>query len=125
MTNDNGIWQDGEGQKPFTPPGNPPGEEQLYAWLNGELPPEEQHEMEQWLGQEGMESDAMEGLKTLGATEAKATVTRLRAKLNAGLTPKRKRKPLWDNPAITLTAIAVVLLLCIMAYLLVHYSLKR
>ena len=37
-------------------------QEQLIAYLEGRLSAEEQHDVELWLAEEGMESDALEGL---------------------------------------------------------------
>src|SRR3569833_3271394 len=71
----------------------------LLAFLEGRLSPEEQHEVEQWLGSEGMESDAMEGLKNIPPTETRDTVDRINHELRRQLIPKkRKRRQIKDNP---------------------------
>ena len=48
-------------------------EEMLLAYLEGKLTNDEQHAIEEQLSEEGMESDAMEGLQQMGAKAAKAS----------------------------------------------------
>lgn len=95
-------------------------EAQLLAYLEGRLSPAEQHEVELWLAAEGMESDAMDGLMALPPQETRNAVNRLNHKLHKeiGNTKKRSRRPVETN-SITLTAIAVVLLLAVIAYVIV------
>src|SRR5690606_16756437 len=47
------IWQEEEGSGRLL-------EEQLLSYLEGRLPPEAQHEVERFLADEGLESDALE-----------------------------------------------------------------
>lgn len=116
MSELNNIWNSGKGKLP---------DDKLMAYLEGELSAEEQHEVEQWLADEGMEADALEGLKALPASESKEMVIainyQLRKKLNK---KKRGRKQEVDNNWAWL-AVLIVLLLCIAAYVVMHYSLKK
>jgi anti-sigma factor RsiW len=100
-------------------------EEKLQAYLEGRLSPEEQHEVELWLAEEGMESDAMEGLKEMPPGETKQTVSRLNHNLRKQLTGKqRRRKEPIKNNQWSWMAIGVVLLLAILAYLVLHFMVK-
>ncbi len=95
-------------------------EDKLMAWLEGKLPEGDQHEVEKWIAEEGMESDAMEGLRGLAPTETKAAVNKLNHKLRKTIQAKKhKRRPLQTSQ-FTLVAIAVVLLLIVVAYLVLR-----
>lgn len=101
--------------------GNIP-EEKLIAYLEGKLPAEEQHEVELWLADNGMESDALEGLKELSVTETKNIVTQLNHNLHTTLHKKHKRKGKLANNNQLWMAVIIVLMLCIAAYLVIHYA---
>lgn len=95
-------------------------EDMLMAYLEGRLTPEQQHEVEAWLAEEGMEGDAVEGLKELPAAETKQLVTRLNQNLHHQLAKKkRKHKPIINNQWAWL-AVLIVLLLCILGYILIR-----
>lgn len=97
-------------------------EDKLMAYLEGKLSPSEQHEVEQWLADEGMESDAMEGLRALSPTETRQTVNKLNHNLRRYiLGKKRKRRPLMTN-YLSWIAIAVILLLAVVAYIVIRKS---
>lgn len=97
-------------------------EEKLMAWLEGKLSAEEQHEVERWLADEGMESDAMEGLRELHPSETKHIVGKLNHNLRKAIIgKKRKRRPLASNQ-FTLIAIALILLLVVLAYIVIRKS---
>jgi anti-sigma factor RsiW len=99
-------------------------EDKLMAYLEGKLPPSEQHNVEQWLSEEGMESDALEGLRSLRPEDTLHAVDRLKHGLRKKLTGKRhKRKALITNP-VTFVAIVVILLLAAIAYIVLRYSIK-
>ncbi len=99
-------------------------EERLQAYLEGRLSPKEQHEVELWLSEESMESDAVEGLKDARPEETRKAVS----KINHGLAKKlgerrrRRRKPV-GNSTWTLVAIVMIILLCVVAYMVLHISL--
>jgi anti-sigma factor RsiW len=116
MSELNDIWQDGKGKLP---------EEKLMAYLEGRLSPEEQHEVELWLADEGMESDAVDGLKDMEASEAKETTDRLNHQLRKQLMPKkRKRRQMKDNPW-AVQAVVIILLLVILAYIIIRLAVKK
>ncbi len=95
-------------------------EDKLMAYLEGKLSPAEQHEVEVWLAEEGMESDALEGLKAIGPAETKQTVNKLNHNLRKTLlSRKRKRRPMKTDH-IALIAIAIILMLCIIAYIVIR-----
>jgi len=98
-------------------------EDKLMAYMAGALPPAEQHEVELWLANEGMESDAVEGLRTLQQAEVKHAVNQLNHNLRkAILKKKRRRKPL-DTGQFTWIAVAIILLLIVLAFIVIRKSL--
>ena len=110
------ILQDGKGKLP---------EDKLLAYLEGRLSPEEQHEVEQWLGDEGMESDAVEGLKNIQPAETRDTVDRINHALRKQLMPKkRKRRQIKDNP-LAMQAVVIISLLIILAYIVIRIATKK
>lgn len=115
------IWSDepGGGRKPLT-------EEQLMAYFEGRLSPEEQHEVEQWLEQEGMEADAIEGLQELPTEETRQMSRHLNIELSRQLRPKRRnrKRPITENRWAWI-AIACVLLLAVLAYVVIHMAAKK
>jgi anti-sigma factor RsiW len=114
MNGMNDISGKGRGQLP---------EDKLMAYLEGRLSPEEQHEVEEWLADEGMESDAMEGLKELAPAESRQAADKLKLHLKAQLKGRRpRRKPLSGN-SWGLVAVIVILLLCIACYIIFKLSL--
>ncbi len=97
-------------------------EDKLMAYLEGQLSPAEQHDVELWLAEEGMESDAVEGLKNLQPHETKHSLTKLKHGLGKTmLGGKRKRRPLRTDH-ITWIAIGIILLLTIVAYLVIRIA---
>jgi hypothetical protein len=103
-----------------------PSEERLLAYLEGRLSPEEQREIELYLAEEGMESDAVDGLKQMAAEDTKKTVNKLNYQLRQQLTKKsyRRRQPIRENK-IAWAAVAFILLLCVLAYIVLHFSIKK
>ncbi|MBS1687392.1 MAG: hypothetical protein JSS96_01605 [Bacteroidetes bacterium] len=100
-------------------------EDKLLAYLEGRLSPEEQHEVEQWLGKEGMEGDALEGLKSIPLGETKDAVDRINHELRKQLIPKkRKRRQIKDNPW-AVQAVVIILLLIILAYIVIRIAIKK
>ncbi len=92
---------------------------QLLAYLEGNLPPDEQRQVELWLADEGMESDAIEGLKELDIDDTKRSVHRLNRKLKGGMLRKKRR----GNPGTDLNVIAAILLIllfAVMAYVVIR-----
>lgn len=110
------IWKDGEGKLP---------EDKFMAYLEGRLTPEEQHEVEAWLAAEGMEADALEGLKALPATETKQLVSNINQHLHTRLKKdKRRHKPIAHNQWAWI-AVIIVLLLCVLGYVVFRTANKK
>ena len=93
-----------------------PGDDALMDYLAGDLTTEEQHEIEQWLSDEGMESDAVEGLQMMGAGETKHSVHRINTQLRKSLHGKKDKRRKIKNDQTTIIAIGVILLLAIVAW---------
>lgn len=117
MSELNDIWNSGKGRLP---------EDKLLAYMEGRLPPEEQHEVETWLAEEGMEADAMEGLKGLPVKETREAVNRLNDNLHQKLNKKTRRRSrqIKDNNWAWI-AVVVILLLCVVAYVMLRYSASK
>jgi anti-sigma factor RsiW len=94
-------------------------EDKLKAYLEGRLPASEQHEVELWLSEDGMESDAIEGLRSIKPEETFHTVNKLKHELRKALVSKKhKRRPLrYDHFA--WLAIAIIILLVTVAYIVI------
>ena len=103
--------------------GNEPlSEEKLMAYFEGKLSAAEQHDIELWLSEEGMESDALEGLRTMAPGDTKHTLNKLKHDLRKTITgKKRKRRPLKTN-YLSLIAIAIILLLAVVAYIVIRIA---
>ncbi len=102
--------------------GTPPGEDKLMAYLDGKLLPEEQYEIEKWLSDEGMESDAMEGLRTLPADDSKNAIKRLNQNLDRTLKFKNRKKRQAKPDQTILVAIVIILLLSVAAYIVIRFA---
>ncbi len=98
-------------------------DEKLMAYLEGKLSPEEQHEVEEWLSGEGMESDALEGLQALAPEETKKAVGKINYDLRKelGARNKRRTKHIKDNKWSWL-AILIVLMLAIVCYIAIRVA---
>jgi ferric-dicitrate binding protein FerR (iron transport regulator) len=119
MSEPNNIGQPTGGHRKHVLP-----EDQLLAYLEGRLPADEQHQVEQWLANEGMESDALEGLHGLPVKDARSTVAHLNHLLQKTIKhKKRKRRQLADNKWAWLTII-IILLLAVLGYLVIKLGLK-
>ncbi len=100
-------------------------EDKLLAYLEGKLSPQEQHEVELWMADEGMESDALEGLSSIQASETRQSVLKLNTQLKNAL-PKKKNRRRAQNPGqTTIIAIGIIIFLAILAYYLVRISIKN
>ena len=101
-------------------------EEKLLAYLEGKLPAEEQRQIEMWLAEEGMESDALEGLQALPPEQARQSVNKLNLHLRKQLTEKkRKHKKLFSDGNMNIVAVVVILLLCLIAYVVVRFAIQK
>ena len=110
MSNLNDIWTADEGGMKLT-------EEQLLAYLEGRLPDEEVLAVEALLAKEGMESDALEGLRELHADEAKNIRRQLNAGLQQTLGKKRRKRRGVAGLQGNIVAVVVLVLLILMCFL--------
>ena len=98
-------------------------EDTLMAYLEGKLSPAEQHKIEHWLTQEGMESDALEGLHKLRSAEARKSIKRINYKLHKTLSDKKRARRPLNTDQFTWIAIALILMLIVLAYIVIRKSL--
>lgn len=102
---------------------HPLTEEKLVAYFEGKLSPQEQHTVEMWLAEEGLEADALEGLKTMSIDETRKITQQINHTLQTSLHKNKRRRHEYirhDNWA--WIAVIIILALSIMAYLALHYS---
>ena len=97
-------------------------EDKLMAYLSGKLSAAEQHEIELWLSDDGMESDALEGLSTLRSEETEHTVNKLKHELRKKITGKKRRRRPLRTDHLTWVAIAIILLLAVVAYIVIRIA---
>lgn len=110
------IWNGNEGRLP---------EDKLMAYLEGRLSAAEQHEVERWLAEEGMESDALEGLKNIEPEETKRLVHHLNHNLRNKLAGKKRRtRPIADNQW-SWIAILIILLLAVACYVVIRLAVVK
>lgn len=98
-------------------------DEQLLAYLEGRLAPDQQRAIEEWLSEEGPEADAIEGLKQIRVEETKRTVDELNRQLHQNLlrnTPRRLKKFSEDHWG--WIAIVVILMLIVVGYIVVRIA---
>jgi hypothetical protein len=98
-------------------------DEMLLAYMEGELVPDQQRAVEEWLSEEGPESDALEGLYSLNTTETKRTVDELNKILHTNLLRKKpKRKNALKEDYWAWIAVIVILLLVLVGYVVVRLA---
>jgi ferric-dicitrate binding protein FerR (iron transport regulator) len=115
-----------DNKSPFDKSGKRPlPEEKLLAYLEGRLSPEEQHEVEEWLAEEGMESDALEGLSQLPPADARESVTRLNYKLRKETAGKKRSRRVMKTDQFTWIAICIILFVVIVGYIIIKMKLSR
>lgn len=95
----------------------------LMDYLNGRLSDEEQHEMERLMEDSEMNSDALEGLQGMGNKAGLELVAfdlnnRLKQQLQQKNTRRNKRKV--TNFNLTVIAIVLILLLCVLGYVVIR-----
>lgn len=111
------IWQGNEGRL---------SEEELTAYLEGRLSPEARREVERWLSEEGLESDAIEGLQHLPSDETRKSVATLNHYLHKQLSgsQKKKRRPVQVSQWLVI-AVILVLLLVLLGYAVLHIAAQK
>ncbi len=116
MSNHNDIWNpDGGGHSALS-------EEQLLAYLEGRLSDEERRSVEEALSNEGMESDAAEGLQALSSQERQSLKHRLDIDLQHTLHKKRHPRRAVTGQRWTLIAILIILMLAILGYAVIYLA---
>jgi hypothetical protein len=100
----------------------PLSEDKLLAYLEGKLSADEQHEVEEWLSDEGMESDALDGFAALKPEEARNSVNKLNHRLHKTLHQKKPKRRTLKTQLNTTIAIAIILLLVVLGYILVRMA---
>lgn len=117
MNEQDNILPFDDGRKPHSLP-----EDKLMAYLAGKLSPAEQHEVEQWLAEEGMESDAIEGLQGQNAEDTRHTVGRLNHGLRKTLHIKKRKRRGMSTNYLAWIAIVIILMLAVLAYIVIGKS---
>lgn len=114
MSDQQDISQHGKGRLP---------EDKLLAYLEGTLSAAEQREVEALLAEEGMESDALEGLQQLPADKTRHIANRINYRLQHDLKKARfrNRRGFTDNKW-AWVAVLVVLMVAVLAYLVMRMS---
>ena len=97
-------------------------EDKLLAYLDGKLSPAEQHDLEQWLAEESMEADAIEGLRGLPAEDARLSVGKLKHNLRRKMARKKKSRRGRSADQVTWIAIVIILLLAAAAYIVMKLA---
>lgn len=98
-------------------------EDKLMAYLEGKLAPDEQREIEALLEDEGMESDALEGLQELQSNETRLLAQKINYKLQNDLRKSRRtrRNHFADNKW-SWIAVLVILLLVVLGFVLIKLN---
>jgi hypothetical protein len=101
-------------------------QETLLLYLQGKLPPEKQHEVEQHILNNEFASDALEGLRGF---KDPAQLDHLVAQLNQELRKKTARKKKSNREAGAepwlVIALIIILVLIVVSYLIIHQQLKE
>lgn len=100
-------------------------DDMLMAYLEGSLSPQERHEVELWLSAEGMESDALEGLQHISTGDTKQSVTAINYQLHKTLGSKKHRRRYIVTNSWAWLAVAIILLLTILAYIVIYMVVKK
>lgn len=98
-------------------------DEQLMAYMEGRLSPEEQRVVEEMMSEESAEADAIEGLKMMHPAETKRSIAELNRKLHTEIlrnSPKRKNK--FKEDYWGWIAVVIVLLLIVVGYVVVRIA---
>lgn len=106
------------------PEGNKlPEDDKLMQYLNGELSPEEQHEVERMMADSEFMNDAIEGLQQMpSATVLNQYVNELNTKLQKQVEAKKQKKEKRKIQHLggSITAVIILLLLCLLAYVVIR-----
>ncbi|WP_344978161.1 anti-sigma factor family protein [Compostibacter hankyongensis] len=103
-----------------------PSQQQLLDYLNGRLPPDQQHEVELHVADCALCSDALEGLSDMRHREQlPAIVRQIHAQLQRELRShqrknKRQKYYVWLS-----AVIFILLLILIIAFFAIHYAIRH
>ncbi len=92
-------------------------EDKMLSYLEGRLSPAEQHEVERWLSEEGMESDALDGLQSMPSAVRHRSVARLNAGLNKRVSKRARRVKRATPGANVVFAVLLILVLLVLVWL--------
>ncbi|MEZ5016783.1 MAG: hypothetical protein R2800_07010 [Flavipsychrobacter sp.] len=108
MSDINDIWSNADGLL---------SEEKLEAYLAGKLSEEEVREVELYLSDEGMESDAVDGLADMSSQEVQELTQKINHKLQYELRKEKYRhKKHYKDNKWGLIAVLIIIVLCILGY---------
>lgn len=100
------------------PEKKPLPDRKIQDYLEGKLSPREQWEVELWLSEEGLESDAMEGLQQIKPEETKASVQRINHRLNQQIRQNsRKKRMFYKDHKWVAIAMLIILMLALLGYI--------
>ncbi len=100
-------------------------QDKMMLYLKGKLSATEQHDIELWLDEQSMEADAIEGLKTIETNEAQTTINKLNKRLKKSLRKTKRGRRTINADKFNLIAIATVLLLIILAYIVIKFAIHK
>ena len=98
-------------------------DEQLMAYMEGKLSPQELRRIEELMSEAGAEADAIEGLQMMHPAETKRSVAELQRKLHTEIlrnNPNRKNK--FSEDYWGWIAVVVVLLLIVVGYVVIKIA---
>lgn len=112
MSDINDIWNNADGRL---------SDEKLKAYLAGTLSDEEVREVELYLSDEGMESDAIDGLADVTTEEVQELAKKVNHKLQHELKKEKYRhKKHYKDNKWGLIAVLIIIVLCILGYYMVQ-----
>lgn len=101
-------------------------QETLLLYLQGKLPPEKQHEVEQHILNNEFAADALEGLRNFkDPAHLDYLVSQLNQDLRKKTARKNKRKRDAGAEPWLVIALLLILILIIVSYLIIHQQLKE
>lgn len=102
MTNANDIWPKGSERI---------SEQQLLAYMEGRLSDAERRDVELILSEEGMESDAYDGLAQMAAPDRADSIARINTRLRKKLKKKKRSTPILSQYYPIVAVLLIVLLI--------------
>ncbi len=108
MSDANNIWQKNEGGL---------SQQKLTDYLEGRLSAEEQREVEAYLAEGGMESDAIDGLMSVSKEDTNKLTEKINYRLQHNLRKQsNKRKKLFKDDKWGWVAVLLILILVVIGY---------